>query len=93
MSRNPTIISVSVSALTAAGLTLLAARPDHDLYRSAGAVGVLIGAVGAATAIHWTLMDRRLRRVEGLGERIVTCERDVLSVLQGDGGSPHPVLR
>lgn len=83
----PTIINASLSALTAAGITLLTVRPDHDLSRSAGIVTAIVGAVGAATAIHWSLMDRRLRRVETLSTRIVTAEQNVLTMLKGDDGT------
>lgn len=82
----PTIINASLSALTAAGITLLTVRPDHDLSRSAGIVTAIVGAVGAATAIHWSLMDRRLRRVETLSTRMVTYERDVLTALHSEDG-------
>lgn len=85
----PTIINASLSALTAAGITLLTVRPDHDLSRSAGIVTAIVGAVGAATAIHWSLMDRRLRRVETLSTRIVTTEESVLTALQGSDLPPQ----
>lgn len=82
LSLVPTIASASASAVAATGLTLIVVRPDHDRSRSAGIVGVLAGAVGAATVIHYALMDRRLGRMEDLGQRIVSCERDVLHALQ-----------
>lgn len=85
----PTIVNASLGALTVAGVTLLTVRPDHDLSRSAGIVTAVIGAMGAATAIHWTLTDRRLRRVEVLGQRIVTAEQSVLTALQDDGLPPR----
>src|ERR1043165_5779369 len=78
---NPTVLSAAISAITAAGITMLVARPKHDLTRSVGVVGVLAGAMGAATTIHYALVDRRLCRVEELGERIVCTERDVLAAL------------
>lgn len=83
----PTIASASIGAVAASGFTMLAVRPDHDRTRSAGIVAVLAGAVGAATVIHYVLVDRRLRRVEDLGYRIVRYERDVLNALQGNEDS------
>ncbi|HEY9370958.1 hypothetical protein [Streptomyces sp.] len=77
---NPTVTAAAISAVTAAGATMLAARPHHDLIRSAGIVSVLVGAVGAAYA----LADRRLCRMESLGIHIVTTERGILDALEPD---------
>ncbi|HEY9373054.1 hypothetical protein [Streptomyces sp.] len=78
---NPTVLSAAISAVTAAGITMLITRPTHDLARSAGIVGILAGGMGAATTIHYALVDRRLCRVEDLGERIVCAEQSVLAML------------
>ena len=85
---NPTVLSAAISAITAASITALIARPRHDLIRSAGVVGILAGGMGAATTIHYTLIDRRLCRIEELGERIVCTEKDVLESLIDSGDEP-----
>lgn len=84
----PTIIMSGVGTLTASGTTMLIVAPESDLARSAGVLGVIIAAVAAANAAHYSLVDRRLRRIETLSTRIVGCERAVLDALNEDGEPP-----
>ena len=84
----PAVIVSSVSTLTASGTTMLVLAPESDLVRSGGVIGIILAAMGAATAAHYALMDRRLRRSEALLKRVVSTERAVLDVLNEDIDPP-----
>ena len=84
----PTVIVSSVSTLTASGTTMLVLAPESDLARSGGIIGIVLAAMAAATAAHYTLLDRRLSRLEGLGRSIVNCERAVLDALDESNAPP-----
>lgn len=84
LSLIPAIIVGGISTLTASGTTMLVLAPESDLARTGGAVGVILAAVCAANAVNYTLIDRRLRRVELLTGRVVRCERAVLDALNDD---------
>ena len=86
MLYNPTALSALIGAITASGMTMLASRPHHDLARSVGIVSVVVGTVGAATAV----VLHKMQRMEDLGCRIVTVDQNILDALTDPGDNDLP---
>lgn len=87
MLSNPAAVTAAVTAITTAGATLLASRPDHHLARSLGIIGVITGVVGAATSI----VTYKIERLEDLGTRIVAVDQTVLDALTDAGDDDPPM--